>query len=114
MKFCDEGQNQCSETVKEIWANLLEDCEDDEMETIHNIADKCPDNIIRPIYHESFLIAETGEKVYTDLIWPEQKVILFLKESEADYKIAQKIGWNCYCTVDGINAEEFISRIEVK
>lgn len=114
VKFCDEGQNQCSETVKEIWANLLEDCEDDEMETIHNIADKCPDNIIRPIYHESFLIAETGEKVYTDLIWPEQKVILFLKESEADYKIAQKIGWNCYCTVDGINAEEFISRIEVK
>lgn len=114
VKLSGDGQYQLSETAKEIWNNLMEDCEDDELDIIRRIAEKCPLKIAKPIYHESFTIAETGEKVYTDLIWPEQKVILFLEESINDFELAKKTGWKCFCTSTGIDADVFVREIEVK
>ena len=109
-----DGQYQLSETTTEIWDNILDDCEDDEISIVKEIAGKCSSNIAKPIYHESFVIAETGERVFTDLIWPEEKVIFFLEESEEDFEIAKKTGWDCYCTSKGMNIDEFVNRIEVK
>ena len=113
LKFSGDGQYQLSETTEEIWNNILDDCEDNEIEIVKEIAKRCSGNIAKPIYHESFVIAETGEKVYTDLIWPEQKVIFFLEESEEDYDIALKTGWSCYCTVKGMDINGFLKKIEV-
>lgn len=115
VELCNDGRNMHSETSKEIWDSLLEDCEDEEeTNIINNIAAMCSDNMAKPIYCESFTIPETKEDVFTDLIWPERKVILFLKESYEDYKVALKTGWYCYCTAEDIDIDEFIDRIGAK
>ena len=116
IELCNDGQNKHSESVKEIWEDLLGDCEDDEEETsiINNIADRCSDNMAKPIYYESFTIPEKEETFSSDLIWPEKKVILFLKDRQEDYKVALKTGWHCYCTAEDIDVDEFIDRIGAK
>ena len=64
LNFCDEGRNQVSDTVEEIWRNLLDDCNDDERKLIQEIVNQHVENITRPIYGESVVIAETQEKIF--------------------------------------------------
>lgn len=113
INFCNNGQNQNSESVQDIWNNLLEDAVDSELSVLTEIAKKCPDTISKPWYREAFKIAETNEEVFTDLIWKEKKVMLFLSESKDEYEKALKTGWHCYCTSFDFNVDEFLKRIEV-
>ncbi len=113
LNFCDEGRNQVSDTVEEIWRNLLDDCNDDERKLIQEIVNQHVENITRPIYGESVVIAETKEKFFVRQIWKDKQVMLFLADDKADYEIAQKTGWHCYCTAVGFDIDEFIRRIEV-
>ena len=83
------------------------------MSVLTEIAKKCPDTISKPWYREAFKIAETNEEVFTDLIWKEKKVMLFLSESKDEYEKALKTGWHCYCTSFDFNVDEFLKRIEV-
>ena len=113
MQFCNEGQNQMSETTREIWENLLEDCDDDEYSIIHQLLEHSDIEIEKPVYRESVMIIETQERFFADQIWKEKKVMLFLTDSAEDYEIAQKTGWKCYCTKEGFDVEEFLERIKV-
>ena len=77
------------------------------------IQKKCPKNISKPWYKESIKISETGVELFTDLVWKEKKVILFLGENEKSYKIAKETDFDCYCLSEEFNIDEFISKIEV-
>ena len=77
------------------------------------ISDKCPQNISKPWYRESIKIIETGEEIFTDLIWKDKKVILFLSENIEEYQKAKVTDFNCYCLSEDFDIDEFISKIEV-
>lgn len=112
--YCNDGLNQESKTAEEIWDNLLGDCySSEETKLITEIKNRGMSNIAKPFYQKSVKIVETGEKIFTDLLWKEKKVILFLKENENYYQQAKKIGWHCYCTVEPFDIDEFLNRIEV-
>jgi hypothetical protein len=111
--FCNNGQNQSSESSEEIWDNLIEDCSSEEEDVLKTIQKKCPKNISKPWYKESIKISETGVELFTDLVWKEKKVILFLGENEKSYKIAKETDFDCYCLSEEFNIDEFISKIEV-
>lgn len=85
----------------------------EETKLITEIKNRGMSNIAKPFYQKSVKIVETGEKIFTDLLWKEKKVILFLKENENYYQQAKKIGWHCYCTVEPFDIDEFLNRIEV-
>lgn len=111
--FCNNGQNQAAESVSEIWNNIIDDCSEDEESLIKIISDKCPQNISKPWYRESIRIIETGEEVFTDLIWKDKKVILFLSENIEEYQKAKETDFSCYCLSEDFDIDEFISKIEV-
>lgn len=115
IELCNPGYDQKTKSVKDIWEYLLQDCEDEEETNIINsIAGRCSDNMAKPNYGASFMIPEIEEKFSSDLIWPERKVILFLKDRYDDYEVALKTGWHCYCTAEDIDVDEFIDRIGAK
>lgn len=113
ISLCNEGQNQRAETARDIWENLMDDCDDEEITIIQQLLESGKSNIAKPIYRESVVIVETQEKFFVDQIWPEKKVMLFLTDSSNDYEIAKKTGWHCYSTKQGFDVDEFINRIEV-
>lgn len=119
VRVLNHGRDHRSDPVNEIWDNLLEDCDDDEKEIVKQIAQKCSTSIEKPIYDEEFeLISkdnnEKSESFCVDLIWPKNKVMLFLKENIDDYNAAQKSDWKCFCTVEGFDIDHFLREIEVK
>lgn len=111
--FCNKGQNQAAESVEEIWNNLLDDCSEEEEDTIKTIAERCPQNISKPWYRESLKVIETGEEIFTDLIWKDKKVILFLSENVEGYQRAKETDFDCYCLCENFDIDEFVSKIEV-
>ena len=114
LEYGDDGQNQESETAEEIWENLFEDCYTDaEQHLIAEIKSRNIVNIVKPVYQQTIKILETGEKIYTDLIWRSKKVMLFLDENRDSYEIARKTGWYCYCTSETFDIDEFLERIQV-
>lgn len=113
LSFCNNGRNQMSDSVEEIWTDLLDDCDDTEAEIIRRIMNSSCNNISKPIYGESIRIIETGEVFYVRQLWKEKNVMLFLKDDMEDCEIAKKTGWHCYSTTEDFDVEEFIKRIEV-
>lgn len=113
LSLCNYGQNQHSETAKEIWENLKDDCDDEEVHIVQQLLDSGKDNIAKPIYRETVVIVETQERFFVDQIWSEKKVMLFLRDSSHDYEIAKKTGWHCYSTEQGFDVDDFLARIEV-
>lgn len=111
--FHNDGLNQMAETYREIWENLLDDCEKEEQGIIEQLLEKGDVAISKPIYRESAEIVETGETFFVDQIWKEKKVMLFLMENYDDYLVARKTGWYCYCTKEPIDVDDFLQRIEV-
>lgn len=111
--FCNEGQNQEAEPVSEIWENLLDDCDEADLDVVNKIIAECPKNISKPWYLESVKIVDTDEKITADLMWKDKKVMLFLSEGKDDYERSKSLGWNCYCTVDNMDIKEFLGKIEV-
>ncbi len=113
LEFCNKGRNQKGDSAEEIWSDLLEDCEDEEEAAIiKSIRNSDCSNMSKPVYSEYVRIIETGEEFYVRQLWKEKKTMLFLKEDEEDYRIAQKTGWYCYSTTHQFDIEEFIKRIE--
>lgn len=111
--FCNNGQNQAADSVEEIWTNLIEDCGEEEKDILKTILKKCPQKISKPWYREKLKVLETGEEIFTDLIWKEKKVILFLSENVEDYEKAKETEFACYCLNENFDIDEFISKIEV-
>ncbi len=113
LDFMGVGQNQASESAIDIWNNLLEDCDESEESIISSIIQLGKDNIAKPIYRETVKIVETQEKILVDLLWKDKRSMLFLAENYDDYLIAKKTGWNVFCTKEGFDVNEFMSKIEV-
>lgn len=113
LSFCNEGQNQMSETTQGVWENLLEDCDEEESGIIKSILENKDIEIEKPTYRESVVIVETQEKFFVDQVWKNKKVMLFLTNSADDYEVAKKTGWLCYCTKLGFDVDEFLKKIEV-
>ena len=109
--FCNEGQNQAAESVEAIWNNLIDDCEDEDIEIIDKIKANCPNEIAKPWYREAIKVVESDEKIFPDLLWKEKKVMLFLNENIEEYEKALRTGWHCYCTSKDFDIEEFLNRI---
>ena len=72
-----------------------------------------PERIAGPCYRESMQIVESGEEILADLMWKEQKVMLFLAENDDEYKKAVKTGWRCYRTGTVFDPKELLKYIEV-
>lgn len=92
------GQIQAGLSHEDIWENILEDCNEEESETlkaISEIVETEPD-----LYNEVFKIDKTGETFCANLVWTETKKLLFLKDNMEDYLIALKTGWTCLITTD--------------
>lgn len=113
VSFCNNGLNQAAETVRYIWENLLEDCDEEDRAIVEGIAQRCPATIAKPWYAESLRVVETGEEIYADLMWKDKKVMLFLSENQDEYQKAAKLDWQCYCTAEEFSVDEFIRSIEV-
>ncbi len=111
--FCNNGRNQGADSVEEIWNGLLDDCDEEEEDIVKIILEKCPQNISKPWYGESIKVIETGDEIYTDLIWKEKKVILFLGENAEGYEKAKGTEFSCFCLNKNFDIDDFISKIEV-
>ena len=111
--FCNNGRNLAADSVEEIWSDLIDECGEAEEDILKAIREKCPQNISKPWYGESIKIVETSEEIYTDLIWKDKKVILFLSENHESYQRAKETEYNCYCLNEAFDIDEFISKIEV-
>lgn len=115
LKFKDQGGYQESFTIKEIWKNLAEDCDnDDEISVIEKLTRKSEGkNIEKPIYNEIATNTETNEEFMVNELWRNKKVMLFLTSNYDDYLKAKKTGWKCFCTSERIDIDEFLKLIEV-
>lgn len=112
LKLGSDGINPGTESAKEIWEYLLEDCySDTEIKIINELKEKTKENISRPYHSVSVTIEETEEVVKTSLIWYEKKVILFLDDLYDDYKISKKTGWDVYCTKEGFDISELLEKV---
>lgn len=110
----NDGRNPGTETADEIWSDLLDDCyDDDEIELVTYIKENSPEFISKPYYNKTVTIDETGERFTANLIWDNNKVILFLNDSYDDYFLAKKTGWNIYCTKEGFDIEDLLEKIGV-
>ena len=107
-----DGRNPGTETAEEIWSDLLDDCyDDDETTLIEAIKVKSPEIISRPYYSKTVIIEETGEEFVANLIWDSKKVILLLNDAEESYELANKTGWDVYCTKEGFDVDEFLQKV---
>ncbi len=107
-----DGRNPGTETAEDIWNDLLDDCfEDTEISIISDIKEKSPEVISRPYYNKSVRIEETGEEFMANLIWDSKQVILFLNDTYDDYVLAQKTGWDVYCTREEFDVNEFLRKV---
>lgn len=100
----NRGQIQVGLSHEDIWENILEDCDEDEEDTLNAIASIVvnePD-----IYNEIFKIERSGETFCANFAWIEKKVLLFLKDNEEDYIKAKETGWTCLYTTDSDIAEK--------
>ena len=105
---------QESNTNREIWENLIEDCEDLDFLVIDKIVRKSEIiNIDKPIYNEIAQNIDTGEKFMINELWKDKKVMLFLSSNYEDYLKAKKTGWKCFCTKEEFDVNEFMKLIEV-
>ena len=91
----------------------MDDCSEDEEDILKIILERCPQNISKPWYRESIKVVETGEEIFTDLIWKEKRVILFLGENSEGFEKAKETDFSCYCLDETFDIDEFISKIEV-
>ena len=107
-----DGRNPGNESAEEIWEDLLEDCfDEDEISLIEKIKESSPEYIARPYYSKTIEIEETSEKFVANLIWDSKQVILFLNDAYDDYLVAQKTGWDVFCTKDGFGVKEFLDKV---
>lgn len=107
-----DGRNPGNESAEEIWNDLLDDCYDDnEIELITMVKDQSPEIISRPFYNKTVKIEETGEIFVANLVWEDKKVMLFLNEAYDDYLIAEKTGWDVFCTKTGFDVKELIEKV---
>ena len=109
-----DGRNPGTETADEIWSDLLEDCtEGEESDLVEAIKENSPAYIANPYYNKTVVIEESGESFTADLLWYEQKVILFLEEAYDDYLLARKTGWSVFCTKEGFDPKELLEKVGV-
>lgn len=94
----NKGQLQNGLSHDAIWDNLYEDCSEEELPIVQEIANLChqePD-----LYSEVYKIEKTGESFCANLTWTEKKIFLFLTDYREDYEIAKKTGWKCIYTAE--------------
>lgn len=107
-----DGRNPGNESADEIWADLLDDCfDEDETDILEKVRESSPETISRPYYSKTVKIEETGETFVANLIWEEKQVILFLNDGYEDYQLAKKTGWTVFCTKEGFDVEELLKKV---
>ena len=104
----NKGQMQAGLSHDDIWSNLIEDCNEDELAIIKGLADCI--NVEPDYYNEFFRIESIGKTFCANFVWLDKKIFLFLKDNEEDYKIALSSGWNCVFTG---NSDEVKTLIEL-
>lgn len=109
----NEGVYQENENMKDIWNYLLEDCETNEdIRVIQKIIRKSQNlKIEKPIYNGGIKNLNTGEKIYSNEMWKNSKVMLFLSNNYDEFLKARKTGWKCFCTKEEFEVEEFLKMI---
>jgi len=106
------GTNQESDSIEEIWENLIVDCEKKEEAIIKKLMEECTDNIEKPIYSPTVEIVNKNEKITVNELWTDAKVMLFLSENEEEYNIAKETGWNCFIINEEFDIKEFLRSIK--
>ena len=101
----NRGQLQAGINHGEIWDNLLEDCNDEEIDTVKELSEISFDN--PDYYNEVFKIERTGQTFCANFSWIEKKILLFLQDNEEDYHIANTTGWTCIYTGDSDAVNKF-------
>lgn len=108
-----DGQNQSTMSFNDVWNYIAFDTEDDSEKRIFEILKELTYDSIhhKPYYDGSITIIQTKETVFPNLIWPEQKVMLFLKENEVEYVKSLKTDWNSFITDQTFDIELFLRLI---
>ena len=106
------GTNQDSDTIEEIWENLIGDCEETEENIIIKLLNECPDDIEKPIYNPTVEFIDKKQKITVNEMWNNAKVMLFLPENQEDYNIAKENGWTCFMIDANFNIKEFLRSIK--
>lgn len=112
--FGDYGKALESLPYKEIWTDMMVDCEETEKanirKIIENLESLCFDE--KPYENSEFIVKGKGEKYGCELLWKNKKVMYFSECSEDDYKAAQNSDWKCFYGADpNFDVEEFINSI---
>ena len=115
-KFNKDGVDLSEKSMREVWEYIkLDTNEDDEVDLFNKLITEPPDFATEiPKYGASILIVDSKESLQTDLLWPESKVLFFLKDKEDDYRIAQRTNWNSFCLADGIDVKQMLDMIKEK
>ena len=86
--FNDDGQNQSSMSFIEIWNYIADDTNDELEKKIFEELKVLSDEFLhyKPVYGGSVRLERSSDVIYPDLIWPEQKVMLFLKDNYNEFE----------------------------
>ena len=113
----NQGLNKCSESYSGIWSDILTWCEKDEYEEII-LKDLVNNSNLflnkeKPFFGREFIVPETGGEIESDLCWERSKLLVFTKENEDDYLIAQNSEWNTiYLNDSNVTLEKILSMIK--
>ena len=66
----------------------------------------------KPVYGGSVRLERSSDVIYPDLIWPEQKVMLFLKDNYNEFERGLETDWHCFITDDSFNMNLFLKLIK--
>lgn len=105
----NKGQLQAGLSHDQIWDNILEDCEDEEVDNVKRFSEivkREPD-----LYNEMYKIEKTGETFCANLVWSDEKIFVFLSDNEEDYEVAKKTGWECVFMMDEKEIDKFEGKV---
>jgi len=106
------GTYQNSDTMEEIWNNLLSDCDNKTQEIVKSIIQNYPKNTKKPIYYPTVEFIKDKKRIIVNELWENSKVMLFLPENKEDYNIAKQNGWKCFLLDNSFDLQDFLRSVK--
>ena len=116
-EFMNDGRNPGDDSYEDIWNDLSDDVTSDQSldrEIIKTLIKLTPASFSgeKPVYGAHMRKVQSSETISTNLVWPKNRIVLFLSEKCEEYKKAKNSDWKCFCFSDGFNAIAFINEIK--
>jgi len=111
--FNNDGQNQAAMSYQEIWDYIAQDTDDFDEKALFERLKGCVElnSAEKPYYGGSIRVVDTQKTIFADMIWPESRVALFLKENFTCYEDAQGTNWSVFCMEKKFSADDLLQAI---